>query len=416
MPDGRHARRLDARSPAAAARAPTASLVEVADLSRARARSTATTWSSTPTAARTSATSASTSTPASSRARATHRSRSSPTAPRAIAADEMRVPERHGDHARRPHAARRREHGRPPHRVRRSQPDGTLSNRRVWAQLDGATARRHLPRRRRRDLDRVPAHRSRASASPKAARSSTRSRPHAGAFACMLGGDDRRTLYVCTLRACARRDTCRAAPGRIEARRRSTFPARTAVTPPVGSIAQETRGAFADASPGRGTKRGIECRRRPISHTCFAEPASAAPRPRSRRSPRSRSTTTVDQLLDFSGAPADAAARVPHRRRRRRLGEGVQAPAVVARPHGDDARTPLQEKLTLFWHGHFATANYKVTDMLLMYQQNALFRLDGRGQLPRPRAADVAPARDAASGSTTTRTSKGSRTRTSPAS
>ncbi len=22
--------------------------------------------------------------------------------------------------------------------------------------------------------------------------------------------------------------------------------------------------------------------------------------------------------------------------------------------------TPLQEKLTLFWHGHFATANYKV--------------------------------------------------------
>jgi uncharacterized protein (DUF1800 family) len=24
--------------------------------------------------------------------------------------------------------------------------------------------------------------------------------------------------------------------------------------------------------------------------------------------------------------------------------------------------TPLQEKLTLFWHGHFATANYKVDD------------------------------------------------------
>ena len=38
--------------------------------------------------------------------------------------------------------------------------------------------------------------------------------------------------------------------------------------------------------------------------------------------------------------------------------------------------TPLQEKLTLFWHGHFATANYKVADMLLMYQQNALFRVE----------------------------------------
>ena len=36
--------------------------------------------------------------------------------------------------------------------------------------------------------------------------------------------------------------------------------------------------------------------------------------------------------------------------------------------------TPLQEKLTLFWHGHFATANYKVDDARLMYLQNALFR------------------------------------------
>ena len=36
--------------------------------------------------------------------------------------------------------------------------------------------------------------------------------------------------------------------------------------------------------------------------------------------------------------------------------------------------TPLQEKLTLFWHGHFATANYKVADTRLMYLQNALFR------------------------------------------
>ena len=35
---------------------------------------------------------------------------------------------------------------------------------------------------------------------------------------------------------------------------------------------------------------------------------------------------------------------------------------------------PLREKLTLFWHGHFATANYKVADMRLMYLQNALFR------------------------------------------
>lgn len=36
--------------------------------------------------------------------------------------------------------------------------------------------------------------------------------------------------------------------------------------------------------------------------------------------------------------------------------------------------TPLQEKLSLFWHGHFATQNSKVADMNLMFDQNSLFR------------------------------------------
>lgn len=88
--------------------------------------------------------------------------------------------------------------------------------------------------------------------------------------------------------------------------------------------------------------------------------------------------TTVDQLLDFSAAPAD-----------------VQ-PAFLTDPDKADwereyllqqwwldrmatSTSPLQEKLTLFWHGHFATANYKVGDMLLMYQQNALFRANAAG-------------------------------------
>jgi uncharacterized protein (DUF1800 family) len=80
----------------------------------------------------------------------------------------------------------------------------------------------------------------------------------------------------------------------------------------------------------------------------------------------------VDGLLDFSGAPAD-----------------VQ-PGFLTEDIGDwekeyqlqhwwldrmaTSPSPLQEKLTLFWHGHFATANYKVTDMRLMYAQNNLFR------------------------------------------
>lgn len=35
---------------------------------------------------------------------------------------------------------------------------------------------------------------------------------------------------------------------------------------------------------------------------------------------------------------------------------------------------PLQEKLTLFWHGHFATSVDKVRDAYLMWRQNELFR------------------------------------------
>lgn len=35
---------------------------------------------------------------------------------------------------------------------------------------------------------------------------------------------------------------------------------------------------------------------------------------------------------------------------------------------------PLREKMTLFWHGHFATGFQKVNDAFLMWQQNELFR------------------------------------------
>jgi uncharacterized protein (DUF1800 family) len=40
---------------------------------------------------------------------------------------------------------------------------------------------------------------------------------------------------------------------------------------------------------------------------------------------------------------------------------------------------PLQEKMTLFWHIHFATANFKVGDAVLMLQQNDLFRDNALG-------------------------------------
>jgi uncharacterized protein (DUF1800 family) len=40
---------------------------------------------------------------------------------------------------------------------------------------------------------------------------------------------------------------------------------------------------------------------------------------------------------------------------------------------------PLGEKLTLFWHGHFATSNAKVNSVPLMLAQNELFRKHARG-------------------------------------
>lgn len=40
---------------------------------------------------------------------------------------------------------------------------------------------------------------------------------------------------------------------------------------------------------------------------------------------------------------------------------------------------PLEEKMTLFWHNHFATANYKVDNPRYMWQQNELFRTNALG-------------------------------------
>jgi uncharacterized protein (DUF1800 family) len=41
---------------------------------------------------------------------------------------------------------------------------------------------------------------------------------------------------------------------------------------------------------------------------------------------------------------------------------------------------PFLEKIVLFWHGHFATANFKVRNPLYMYNQNQLFRDNALGR------------------------------------
>jgi hypothetical protein len=42
---------------------------------------------------------------------------------------------------------------------------------------------------------------------------------------------------------------------------------------------------------------------------------------------------------------------------------------------------PLEEKLTLFWHGHFATGDAKVRDYRMMLQQNQMLRKNAEGRL-----------------------------------
>jgi len=42
-------------------------------------------------------------------------------------------------------------------------------------------------------------------------------------------------------------------------------------------------------------------------------------------------------------------------------------------------RRPLEEKLTLFWHGHFATGENKVRDYRMMLRQNLMFRANASG-------------------------------------
>ncbi len=44
-----------------------------------------------------------------------------------------------------------------------------------------------------------------------------------------------------------------------------------------------------------------------------------------------------------------------------------------------DTRSPLQEKLVLLWHSHFASRHRNVRDTFLMYQQNQLFREHAAG-------------------------------------
>ncbi|MGZ6907087.1 MAG: DUF1800 domain-containing protein [Acidimicrobiia bacterium] len=86
----------------------------------------------------------------------------------------------------------------------------------------------------------------------------------------------------------------------------------------------------------------------------------------------------VDSILDFSSNPADTpptSLSDPDKGDWERMVDLTQwwldRMATVPRP--------LQEKLTLFWHGHFCTQVSKVGSAVDMFDQNHLFRTEGLG-------------------------------------
>ena len=110
--------------------------------------------------------------------------------------------------------------------------------------------------------------------------------------------------------------------------------------------------------------------------------------------------------------PAGCAAPAPAGRRQVLLQPGRQqhrnaaSRPVVGEPDARRRSRPLEEKLTLFWHGHFATGENKVRDYRMMLRQNEMFRAQRLGQLPRSAGRDPEGSRRCSSISTTARTSR----------
>ena len=117
---------------------------------------------------------------------------------------------------------------------------------------------------------------------------------------------------------------------------------------------------------------------RRMSHTCSAGPGTKAPRPRSPSTPR---WTCRTSSTPSSTSPPTRPT--PRRRASTDPGKGDWERFVDLTQWWLDRMAtvpkPLQEKLTLFWHGHFATQASKVGSAVDMFDQNHLFRTAGAG-------------------------------------
>ncbi|HUF98693.1 MAG TPA: DUF1800 domain-containing protein, partial [Ilumatobacter sp.] len=81
----------------------------------------------------------------------------------------------------------------------------------------------------------------------------------------------------------------------------------------------------------------------------------------------------VDDILAVPANPGAAALSGPDSSR------VVQLTDFWFNRMAHDSPRPLQEKMALFWHGHFCSSNAKVGSINLMQQQIDLFRRDGLG-------------------------------------
>ncbi|MPZ13268.1 MAG: DUF1800 family protein [Chloroflexi bacterium] len=87
----------------------------------------------------------------------------------------------------------------------------------------------------------------------------------------------------------------------------------------------------------------------------------------------------VDQLVNFEGVPND---RVDSAMAQMESEQDLTKLATIQNIwlyRMLNTARPLEEKMTLFWHNHFATANYKVNSAPAMYQQNGIFRTHALG-------------------------------------
>jgi uncharacterized protein (DUF1800 family) len=88
---------------------------------------------------------------------------------------------------------------------------------------------------------------------------------------------------------------------------------------------------------------------------------------------------SVDRLFHPAKLPTEAAEAIDSLRRTASTSSNIDLLKVCwlnRIVHGPD---PLREKLTLFWHGHFATSNKKVESVALMDRQNETLRAHALG-------------------------------------